>query len=462
MRKQKLSVLALVMINVIAVDNLRGIPFSAKLGLSLISYYALAALVFFIPTALVTAELATAWPNKGGIYVWVKEAFGDFYGFMTIWLQWIYNVVWYPTILTFVAANLATLIDPALAHNNLYTWLVITLLFWSCTIVNYYGLELSSLVSTIGATIGTLLPMAIITYLGISWVYHGHSSAMPLSWSDLVIQLDNTSHLSTFCFIIFGLIGIEMSAVHADEVDHPKQAYPRAIWYSSWIIFLSLIVSTLAVGLVVNADNLSVTTGLVQAFSVFFAQYGLLPMLPYLTLCIIIGSLSSVVTWIIGPTKGLLIASYDQCLPAWFGKTNDAGIPTNILLLQAIVFSTLSFAYIFIPNVDAVYEILSILTTQLALLVYILLFASAITLRKRRQLDQEGFTIPGGKWGLYMTTFMGISACCIVLVIGFIPPPEVHYTPFSYVATMITALMICIGPALIFYRRTKRQHQDPE
>jgi len=460
MRKQKLSVLALMMINVIAVDNLRGIPFSAKLGLSLISYYTLAALVFFIPTALVTAELATAWPNKGGIYVWVKEAFGDFYGFMTIWLQWIYNVVWYPTILTFVAANLATLIDPALAHNNLYTWLVITLLFWGCTIVNYYGLELSSAVSMVGATVGTLLPMSIITYLGLSWVYHGHSSAMSLTWSHLAIQPTNTSHLSIFCFIIFGLIGIEMSAVHADEVDNPRRAYPRAIWYSSWIIFLSLIASTLAVGLVVKAEDLSVTTGLVQAFSVFFEQYGLLPLLPYLTLCIIIGSLSSVVTWIIGPTKGLLIASYDQCLPAWFGKTNDAGIPTNILLLQAIVFSVLSFAYIFIPNVDGVYEVLSILTTQLALLVYILLFASAITLRKRRQLDQEGFTIPGGRWGLYTTTLVGIAACCVILVMGFIPPPEIHYTQSAYVATMITALIICIGPALILYRRTKGMHSD--
>lgn len=453
MQKSKLSVFSLMMINVIAIDNLRGIPFSAKLGLSLISYYTLAALIFFIPTALVTAELATAWPNKGGIYVWVREAFGDFYGFITIWLQWIYNVVWYPTILTFVAANLATLIDPALAYNHLYTWLVITILFWACTIINCYGLKVSSAISTIGATVGTLLPMTIITYLGLHWIFQGHSSAMPLAWSELTIQPTNTSHLSIFCFIIFGLIGIEMSAVHADEVENPKQAYPRAIWYASWVIFLSLIASTLAVGLVVKAEDLSVTTGLVQAFSVFFAEYGLLPLLPYLTLCIIIGSLSSVVTWIIGPTKGLLIASHDQCLPAWFGKTNEAGIPTNILLLQAIIFTILSFAYIFIPNVDGVYEVLSILTTQLALLVYILLFASAITLRKRRQPHQAGFMIPGGRWGLYVTTFIGITACCIILVMGFIPPPEIHYALSTYIATMLCMLLACLGPAVLLYRR---------
>ena len=105
MNKKTLSISSITMINIIAIANLRSVPFSAKLGASLISYYAIAAVCFFIPTAIVTAELATAWPNKGGIYVWVREAFGELSGFITIWLQWIYNVVWYPTILAFVAAN---------------------------------------------------------------------------------------------------------------------------------------------------------------------------------------------------------------------------------------------------------------------------------------------------------------------------------------------------------------------
>ena len=109
MTTKKITTISLAMINIIAVANLRGIPFSAKMGISVISYYGLATILFFIPTALVTSELATAWPNKGGIYVWVKKAFGEFPGFITIWLQWIYNVVWYPTILTFVAAITLTL-----------------------------------------------------------------------------------------------------------------------------------------------------------------------------------------------------------------------------------------------------------------------------------------------------------------------------------------------------------------
>src|ERR1700733_7354110 len=133
-KKKVLSVFSLVMINVIAVDSLRTLPISAKLGLPLISYYLVAALTFFIPVALVAAELATAYPNTGGIYVWVREAFGRRAAFITIWLQWIYNVVWYPTIMAFIAATIAYLFDPALANNKIYLLSTIIALFWLFTL----------------------------------------------------------------------------------------------------------------------------------------------------------------------------------------------------------------------------------------------------------------------------------------------------------------------------------------
>ncbi len=116
--KKPLGVFSLVMINVIAVDSLRTLPISAHYGSSIIFYYLLAAITFFIPAALVTAELATGWPTKGGIYAWVKEAFGAKVGFLIIWLQWIYNIVWYPTILSFVAVTIAYLIKPIILKSH--------------------------------------------------------------------------------------------------------------------------------------------------------------------------------------------------------------------------------------------------------------------------------------------------------------------------------------------------------
>src|SRR3989338_8443027 len=159
--KKVLGIFALVMINVIAVDSLRSLPFSAVYGLSLISYYVLGSVFFFLPVAFVATELATGWPDKGGIYVWVREAFGDRWGFVVIWLQWVYNIVWYPTILSFMAGAFAYLIDAKLADSKLFMLTTVVIVFWGATIINLFGMRISSWVSTIGALVGTLIPMLL-------------------------------------------------------------------------------------------------------------------------------------------------------------------------------------------------------------------------------------------------------------------------------------------------------------
>ena len=141
--KRVLSVFSLVMINVIAVDSLRTVAITAKLGFALVYYYLLAAIIFFIPVALVAAELATAYPNRGGLYVWVREAFGLRAGFMTIWLQWVYNIVWYPTIMAFITGTLAYLFDHHLASNTFYLLGSSITLFWLFTALNCFGMRLS-------------------------------------------------------------------------------------------------------------------------------------------------------------------------------------------------------------------------------------------------------------------------------------------------------------------------------
>src|SRR5262245_26238885 len=118
-RNRVLGFFQVVMINVIGVDSIRNLPFSATYGFSLVFFYILAALFFFIPGALVSAELGTAWPTTGGIYVWVREAFGKKMALLTIWLNWIYNIFWYPTIMALIAGTLAYFFDPNLANNKL-------------------------------------------------------------------------------------------------------------------------------------------------------------------------------------------------------------------------------------------------------------------------------------------------------------------------------------------------------
>ncbi len=449
-RKKTLTVFHLVMINIVAVDSLRSLPIGAKLGLSLFYYYGLATLFYLLPLALVTAELATGWPNRGGIYVWIREAFGARAGFLVVWLQWIYNVVWYPTILSFIAGTLAYLFDPSLVDNKIYMLLTTVSIFWLTTLINCFGMKISSLISTLGAIIGTIIPMVVIISIGAIWFCAGKPLQIDFSWQALIPQ----QHLTTLPYylaILFGLMGIELSAVHADEVKNPKRDYPVALVYSTFIIIITLVLSTLAIVLILPNDQINLVSGLMAAFASFFAQMHLSFLLPMIAIMIVIGSFASVSTWIIGPTKGFLVAAEDTNLPRWLKKTNRHGVPTNILILQGIIFTLLCSLFLISPTVTDAYWVLSALTAQLALIVYMFLFSAALYLRLHQADVPRGFHIPGGKVGISLIAGFGLLTCIFAFLAGFIPPDLVaKHNELGFVTLMVSGILIFLGMPLIF------------
>lgn len=451
-----LGIFSIVMINVIAVDSLRSLPFSAEFGFTLVFYYLLASITFFIPTALVSAELATGWPNKGGIYVWVREAFGDLAGFIIIWLQWVYNIVWYPTILSFIGGAIAYLINPALANSKVYMLLVIIVIFWSATLINFYGMRTSSLVSTLGALFGTLFPMLFIICLGITWLALGNPLQIQFSYNDFFPVLTEPASLAFLTAVLFGLVGMEMSAVHADEVKNPGRVYPRAILYSTIIIFISLVLSSLAIAMVVPKRELNVVTGLVQAYQIFFSAYHMNWMGPVITLLIILGGVGSVATWIIGPTKGLLIAAQDGSVPPLFGNVNKQGVPVTLLIFQATIFTILCAVFLLMPTVSSSYWVLTAMTAQLAMFVYLALFAAALVLRFKHPEVQRQFKIPGGKIGLTVVCALGILSSIGAILLGFVPPSQLSIgNVVTYEAILILGIVILGAPPVLIYLRRK-------
>lgn len=451
--KKVLSVFSLVMINVIAVDSLRTLPISAKLGLPLVSYYFVAALAFFIPVALVAAELATAYPNTGGIYVWVREAFGRRAGFITIWLQWIYNVVWYPTMLAFIAATLSYLFAPELSNHKFYLLGTALGLFWMFTLLNCFGMRISSIVSIIGASIGTIIPMLGIIILGWIWLSQGRptSIAMPSSWLPDFSSLGN---LSLFSAILFGLIGMEMSAVHAEEVKDPQRDYPRALFYSTILIISTLVFGSLAIVIVVPNQQLSVVSGLIDAYTIFFNTFHMPWMIKVIAVLIVIGGLSGVSAWIIGPTKGLLVSARDGSLPEFFTRVNRHGVPVTILVTQGIIFSLLSTVFILLDSINAAYWILSDLSAQMALLVYIFLFSAAIKLRYSQPDQPRAYKIPGGKPVMWLVSGAGIICCLLAMFIGFIPPTQIPIgNIYFFESFLIVGLFIFVVIPWIFAKK---------
>lgn len=452
--KKTLTVFSLVMINIIAVDNLRSLPFSAEYGFSLIFFYLLATVMFLIPIALVATELASGWARRGGLYVWIREAFGTKFGFFIIWLQWIYNIVWYPTILAFLAGALSYLINPQLTQNKTYMLTMILSLFWGSTLLNCFGMKLSSVVSSIGAIIGTLLPMALIIGLGSWWIYQGNPLSITPSWHNLLPDLSNMGNFSFLVAILFGLIGIEMSSVHADDVENPERAYPKAILISAIIIVSSLILSSLAIAFVVPKEKLSVVNGLNQAFQIFFHAYHIDWMENLMVILIVIGGISGVAAWVIGPTKGLLVAARDAHLPPFLTKTNKYQVPVPLLILQGIICTILSCVFLLMPSVSSSYWLLTAMTAQLSLIVYIGLFATGLRLRYKQPEVERTFLVPGGKLGLWLVCSLGLLSCIVTIAFGFIPPAQLSIgNPRTYEALLIGGILLLALPPLFVAKK---------
>lgn len=453
-KKQPLGFFQLVMINVIAVDSIRTLSFSAVYGFSLVFFYLLTALTFFIPTALVSAELGTGWPNRGGIYVWAREAFGKRFSLIVIWLNWIYNVIWYPTIMALIAGTLAYLFNPDLANNKTYMCSAVLILFWGATLLNCLGMKASSLLSTIGALVGTILPMAIIATLGILWMVQGRPMQVDFTWHDFFPSSSQDNNLAFLTNVLFGLLGLEMAATHAAEMRNPKRDYPKSLAVSVLIILGTIVLASLAIAIVVPKADLKLAIGVMQAFAIFTKAYGLSWLLPVIALCIVLGSLSGVGAWIIGPTKGLLVASEDKSLPPFLARVNKNGVPVRILILQAVIVTFLCLAFILLPSINSSYWILSVITAQLALLVYIALFASAIKLFYKKPHIPRHFRVPGKKVGIWTVCALGALSCIAVILFGFLPPDQVPFNNIlSYELFLILGMSICCLLPLCLFRK---------
>ncbi|PIQ42470.1 MAG: amino acid permease [Gammaproteobacteria bacterium CG11_big_fil_rev_8_21_14_0_20_46_22] len=454
-KNHRLSVFSLVMINVIAIDSLRNLPINAEYGYAIIFFYILGAIGFLIPSALVTAELATHWSETGGPYVWVREAFGKKAGFFAIWLDWIYNVVWFPTILSFIGATAASLFRPDLVNNAYYMVAVIIICFLLATAFNLKGMKVSSRISELGAILGTMLPMAVLVILGFAWL-HGHTSRAETT--HFLPSLSDAHNMAFLVAVVFSLLGIEMSSIHAGEVKNPAKDYPRALIISCVLIVLSLILASVAIAIVVPPAHLSLVNGLNQAFALFFAHYHLSFLTPVFEVLIMLGGFAGMAAWVIGPTKALMISAQDGSLPKQLAKKNPHGAPKNILFLQAIIVIILSITFILSKSVNSAYWLLSALTAQLAMIYYACIFLAALKLRKSQpERKPEAYRIPGGKWGLSFVCGLGLLTITVALVIGFIPPENIPFgTNASYVITLLIGMAIFTLPAFVIYRFRQR------
>lgn len=449
----KLKTLALTLLITGAIDIIRNLPASALFGSTVIFFFLFAGIFFLAPTALISAEL-NANVNEGGIYHWVRAAFGDRTAFLAIWLQWVNNLFWFPTILSFVAGTAAYLINPVLAQNKLYLVGCILFVFWSLTLINLRGLKLSAKFTAFSTLIGLILPMLLIVSLGAIWIFQGHPLQMHITAHNLLPEVHNTNNWMALTAIILGFTGMELTAVHVNDVHEPHITFPRALTYATIIVLTCMTLGSLAIAYVLPYSEISMVSGTIQTFRYFFSAYHLSWLLPLVTLMLVIGSLGCVVSWVIPPIKGIAQAGNHGFLPPFFTLLNRRGMPARLLVLQALIVSLVCSAFLLLPTVSASYWLLTNLSTQLYLIMYMLMFAAAIRLRFSSHFVTHANVIPGGKFGTLIVCLFGIVGCTITMYVGLIPPEGLsnldghHY---AYLTMLGIGVMMMLIPILPFY-----------
>ena len=346
-----LNTFHLTMINIAIVFTVRGFPMLAEEGLSSLFFLFFAAATFFIPAALVAAELATGWPPKGpgGIYIWTREALGEGWGFVAVWFQWIANVVWFPSLLSFIAATIAYIFAPSLSDNKFFILSVVLVVFWVFTLANCRDMKTSGWISTAGV-VCSFMVAGFIILLGVLWLTSGRTSQVAFEADKL---LPDMTHIHNIVFLAGAMVilaGIELSGGHKEAVINPKRTFPRAILFSALISVVLLGLGTLAVAVVIPQKDISLVSGVMQLFEKLLDAYHIKWLVPWAAVLVVAGSIGEVSSWIAGLAKGLFVTARDGLLPPWLARENRQGVPVNVLIIQAVIVTVFSAVFLCMPQ----------------------------------------------------------------------------------------------------------------
>jgi putative glutamate/gamma-aminobutyrate antiporter len=440
---------AMAILTATAVASIRGLPTMAGYGWAAIGLYIIPAIVFMVPVALVAAELASGW--KGGVFVWVREAYGDQFGFSAIWQQWIQNVVWYPAQLAFFASALAYVFDPALANSGPFTAIVILVVYWFSTFIASRGVEAFAKVGSTGFLVGTIVPAAGLIVAAVLFMGSGGvSNLAPVSEASFLPAWAGIASIVLIVGNFLSYAGMEMNAVHVTDMKKPGSEFPKAIGLAVVLILFVFILPTLAIAVAVPSSSINLTQGVLQAFTVFFDQLGIPWATSVMALLIVIGVLAAVVTWIPGPSRGLLAVGRDGYLPKGLQKTNERGMQVNIMIVQGVIVTALAMVYALSPSVQSIFWVFSAMAVQLYLIMYMMMFLAAMKLRRDKPDVKRGFRAPAMK----LMGWLGFFASLAAFLIGFVEPSGDGIDQLTYTAFLLIGIVgLGVWPFILYRMR---------
>lgn len=439
----KLRTFGLVMLTLVAVDSVRNLPTAALFGTHLPFFFMVAAIFFLFPTAFVASFLAANTRDSGGIYQWVKQAFGKKWGAFAVYLQWVENVVWYPTMLSFVIGVFSYVFYPEGVGSKTFIFVMVVGLFWLATLINLTGVRFSAKFSTWCAMLGLVVPMLFLIALGGFWVWHNMPLALEFNSGSFIPHGDVNEAWSALTGVMLSFCGMELVTVFGRDTHNPQRTLPMALTIAVILIFVSMLFGSLAIAIVLPKGDISLLSGLMQAYEKFFAAYGLQKLLPVFALLVAIGGLGGVNAWIIGPTEGLCYAAQDGQFAKHYARLNHFNSPRNLLIAQAALVTVLATVFLFAHSINSSYWILTDLASLTYMSMYIIMFITALKFPVNSK--QTSFLLPGGKKTINCLAVMGIIGASVTIFVGFFQPDTIQ----SGINGLAYALVVAISLGIL-------------
>jgi glutamate:GABA antiporter len=444
--------------NVAAVLGPRWIAAAAHNGPSSIILWILAAVGFFLPTALVVVELSSRFPEEGGLYAWAKDAFGDFHGFVAGWTYWIYSVFYFPALLMASTAMSAYVIGPRgaeLAQNRTFLLIGSFVLLGLAVVLNIVGLNIGKWLQNAGG-VGTYLPMVILVVVAfLIWLRHG--AIDQISWRGLMPHWDWDT-VNFWPQLAFAFTGLEMAAMMSEEIHDPRRTIPRAVFGSGISIAAMYIIGTVGVLMLIPTAQVDPKSGMFQAITSGsgLLRIGFVGILA--ALLVSAGNAGGIGTTVAATARLPFVVGIDRYLPPIFGQLHPRWKTPYVSILVQAGFSAIVLLLIQVnQTVNGAYQILVDATTAIYFISLLYMYAAAIKLayRKDRNAHPNAVLIPGGKAGVWLAGSLGFLVVLAGILLSLIPPGEAT-NKWVFEAELILCIVGSVFLGLVLYYRGAR------
>ena len=452
--RRVMGVWDVLLFNIVTILGPRWVAAAGHNGTSSVSLWISAALFFFLPTAFVITELSTRFPVEGGLYVWSKEAFGEFHGFVAGWTYWVYTFFYFPGLLMASAAMAAYIGGSGSAHlaqNRTFLMVASLSILVVAVVLNIIGLNIGKWLQNAGG-VATYLPLMMLVGMG-AYLWHAHGPATHFTMRN-ILPTWNFGTVNFWPQIAFAFTGMELCTAMSEEVRNPRKTFPRAIFGSGVLIALIYIAGTISLLSMLPAEAVDPKSGVFQAMTAGSTMLGIASFGIIAAMLVTVGNAGGVGSTVAGIARVPFVVGIDRYLPAAFGKIHSRWkTPWVSILVQALISGGILLLIQVNETANSAYQILVDAAVILYFIPFLYMYAAVIKLayRKDRAANPEAVLIPGGRVGVWIAGLMGLAVVVGGIALSLIPPGE-SSNKWIFEMKLVggTAASVAIGLVLYF------------